>query len=495
VNMMGSVGPELPPAGRSIVWRAALALGLMVGFYALAAGIAGALVFVPYAEWHYGNRLHLKLAAFCLIGAFLILKALLPRWDTFEAPGPALTPQAHPRLFAELRRIAEATGQNMPAEVFLVPDVNAWVAQRGGIMGMGSRRVMGLGLPLLAALRLSEFRAVIAHEFGHYHGGDVKLGPWIYKTRSALVRTVRSLSEHSGALSKPFEWYGALFFRITHAVSRRQELEADALAARVAGAAALAGGLRAAERAGVAFQPYWTSEVAPVLNAGFRPPLLGGFDVFVKQPKVARQLETVVLSEEREGRHDPYDTHPSLRERIAAVGNPPASPPGDDDVAATTLLEDAQALEAELMGSLAVADQGARLTPLAWDEVGSAVYLPSWRSFHRKHGRTLLGVRPGDLHGIDWDARGARVARSLEAQADADASGFAETAVGIALAVQLTQRGFSVEALPGGAVRLTKGDDVVEPFAIREHLSVEGGVTAWQQLCRRQGIADLDLGA
>ena len=39
------------------------------------------------------------------------------------------------------------TAQTMPEEVYVVNAVNAFVAQRGGIMGIGSRRVMGIGLP------------------------------------------------------------------------------------------------------------------------------------------------------------------------------------------------------------------------------------------------------------------------------------------------------------------------------------------------------------
>lgn len=58
----------------------------------------------------------------------------------------------------------------MPAKVYLVPEVNAWVCERGGFMGIGSRMVMGIGLPLLKLLNVDEFKGVIAHEFGHYYG-------------------------------------------------------------------------------------------------------------------------------------------------------------------------------------------------------------------------------------------------------------------------------------------------------------------------------------
>jgi Zn-dependent protease with chaperone function len=208
----------------SIATRAVLAVVLMVGFYLLALAIVFGLLYIPYAEVMYAHRIHLKLALGCVLGALAILWSVLPRLDKFEPPGPPLTRDQHPRLFEEIEGTARATGQAMPAEVYLVSDLNAWVSQRGGVMGFGSRRVMGLGLPLLRVLTISQLRAVLAHEFGHYYGGDTKLGPWIYKTRSAIGRTLDSLRGHEGwssLLQLPFLWYGKMFLRITHAVSRR----------------------------------------------------------------------------------------------------------------------------------------------------------------------------------------------------------------------------------------------------------------------------------
>jgi heat shock protein HtpX len=82
----------------------------------------------------------------------------------------------------------------MPKEVYLIAEVNAWVAQRGGILGVGSRRVVGLGLPLMRILSVAQLRAVLAHEFGHYYGGDTRLGPLVYSMRSAIGRTFYNLA-------------------------------------------------------------------------------------------------------------------------------------------------------------------------------------------------------------------------------------------------------------------------------------------------------------
>lgn len=82
---------------------------------------------MPYFEIVYAHRLFLKLTLICVLAGLAILWSVFPRIDKFEAPGPSLTPAKHPRLFKEIERVAAAVGQPMPAEVYLVPNVNAWV--------------------------------------------------------------------------------------------------------------------------------------------------------------------------------------------------------------------------------------------------------------------------------------------------------------------------------------------------------------------------------
>jgi len=94
-----------------------MALLLMAGFYALAMGISGALLWVPYAEWAYLRRLHIKLAGVCIGAAGAVLWALVPRFDRFEPPGPQLTPTNAPDLFGLIDEIARTTAQEPPSEV------------------------------------------------------------------------------------------------------------------------------------------------------------------------------------------------------------------------------------------------------------------------------------------------------------------------------------------------------------------------------------------
>jgi heat shock protein HtpX len=482
--------------------RALWAIVLMIGFYALAVAIAGGLLLIPYAEWAGLGRVHIKLALICLFAAGTILWSVVPRPDRFEPPGPLLAPAAHPRLFALIERVAHATSQPMPAEVYLVRDMNAFVSQRGGLMGFGSRRIMGLGLPLLQALDVTQLEAVLAHEFGHYHGGDVKLGPWIYKTRNAIVRTVQALAEGgSSVLRKPFEWYGLLFLRITQAISRQQEYAADALAARVVGARPLGEGLKLVHGGALGFELYWQEDVVPAIEAGYRPPLLAGFTRFLAAPRAREIMDRIVAEALKSEKEDPYDTHPPLPDRLAALARLPALSPGiiDNKQPAVELLDGTERLEHELLLSMA-ADPArmAALTAIDWNEVGERIYPSLWAEMAARVRPHLAGLTPAALP--DGAGFYENLGRKLLADEAEGAPGemlarYGASQIAIALANHLTTAGWTVRALPGEAVVFARGETRLEPFSRIVDLS-RSKVTAadWHSECASAGIASLDLG-
>jgi Zn-dependent protease with chaperone function len=488
------------PSSPSLAARAAAAVSLMVGFYVLAIAIAGLLIGIPVAEWFWAERIDPRIAIFCALGAIAILRSIAPRRDRFEAPGPLLLASEHPRLFTTLEDVARSTEQEMPAEVYLVPEVNAWVAQRGGVMGIASRRVMGLGLPLMAMLTVDELRAVLAHEFGHYHGGDTALGPWIYRTRSAIGRTLVHMARHSSWLVKPFEWYGAAFLRITHAISRRQEYAADALAARTVGAMPLATGLLAIEGAAAAFTPYWFTELAPVLERGFRPPIAMGFASFVSSPNVAPQLSAAVEQAITDAKVDVFDTHPPLGDRLRALGvQLTASTRTDAEPRAITLLGDLDGVEARLITFVSHGKHGSP-SPIAWVDAGDRVWSALWRD-RVQTGRALLaGLTPAQIPGLASDLAHTAVAFGFapnrEVAQKKGGDGEVAHLLASACAVALLDRGWSLSALPGETVVFSRGAAVITPFASIGALST-GSLSAeeWQASWRDVGLADLDLGA
>jgi Zn-dependent protease with chaperone function len=189
---------------RSMAFFAFLSIFMVAVSYAFVILLAAACVYLPYLVLEAGsvNFQIVVLFLFGIVIAGAMLWAMIPRRDKFKAPGLLIERATQPRLFAELENIAEALNEPMPSEVYLIRDVNAWVADRGGFMGYGCRRVMGLGLPLLSILTIAQFRAVLAHEFAHYYGG--------------IPASVHGSSKHSWPSFVPFRtldrwgnWHGS----------------------------------------------------------------------------------------------------------------------------------------------------------------------------------------------------------------------------------------------------------------------------------------------
>ncbi len=473
--------------GLSFVGRALLSVVLLVGFYVLSLGIAGLLLYLPYAEYVYAERVHIKLALGCVLVSGGIIKGcvFVPR-PKFEPPGPELSASDEPALFAMIREIAGQMSTAMPKHVYLIPDVNAFVAEVGGFMGIGSKRVMGIGVGLLNVDNVSELKATIAHEFGHYAGGDTKLGGFVYRTRAAIGGVLQTLGDHW--MSKPFEWYGNLFLRVSFSVSRRQELEADRASIRIAGLDAHVNGLEREARGGLLFGSFVRSEVVPLTDAGFHPDnLFAGFRdyaVELERQGAHEEIDQLIASRET----DPYDTHPAHTDRIAFARSLRAEPVEQDERPARVLLADPERLERDV--SRHVAEQiaeGRQLRAVSWRDVGSKVYTPKLRDEAERMANRVRNALGGD-RGIGpalqrliakiGDPGYDGVALFLEPQLS-ELSGkqrievaraICSRALGLLFAALLAERGATWEAVIGKPLRLAlpNGGEVIEPFKLAD---------------------------
>jgi heat shock protein HtpX len=256
--------------------------------------------------------------------------------------------------------------------------------------------------------------------------------------------------------------------------------------------------LRTIHRVAPAYDAYWFQECAPVLNAGYRPPVTEGFHHFVKAEKVAKAINDHLETELKEGKTDPYDTHPPLKERIAAVERLETSDPGLNDPPATTLLTDVPATEQQLIASLVKPEFVDKLKPIDWAEVSAHVYLPQWTALVKANAKSLAGVAPESLPSVAADlktfGKGLRV-HSGEAVEEDQAESLAHGVIGAALAVTSMQNGAQVNTMPGHPVAVTKGTCSIEPFVILRLLA-DGKLTseAWLRQCDELGIKGKDLG-
>jgi Zn-dependent protease with chaperone function len=185
-----------------------------------------------------------------------------------------------------------------------------------------------LSAPLLRILKPREFIAVIAHELGHFAGKDT-----IYTNRFApiyaqLTRSLSGLSdmEHTSDLAKLpgfvlLSLLLAIFSTKERAIGRKRELEADKVAASVAGPEPLVSALVKISLVSHKWQEVRQGNV-DALNSGYVTDNL--CDVFIRHmsdtlPTDSTVRDRLVVALESEKGSHPTDTHPTIAERARSL--------------------------------------------------------------------------------------------------------------------------------------------------------------------------------
>jgi hypothetical protein len=282
----------------------------------------------------------------------------------------------------------------------------------------------------------------VAHELGRHAGGDTRPGRWIDRAREAVERAI---------------------LRTTNARSRRRAVATDAFAARRAGREAH----RRIHAYAPAFESYWAVEVVPVLESGRRPDVGGGFARFVATERV----------------------------RQAADGQLEGEP--DESADALGLVTDPAALETRILEHLLGPEDLGDFEPVAWDEVGTVVYLERARAMAEHFAPVLAGRTAGGL-GEDvasLDRLAGDVSRvEPDVRAD-DAKDVARMLLVSELTVALAGARWRVEAPPGELVTCRRGDERLAPAEVVDALE-NGDLAAaeWRGRTEALGIASLPLG-
>lgn len=453
-------------AGRgTLIRRALLSAALWAGFWLLGAAVVSALAAIPVAQARYGTGPDLAgLAAGA--AALLVAWNLRPRrglpWR--RAPGPpSLARDEAPALHALVAEVAVRAGVAPPDELRLSARANASIGEERWRFGLARARVMELGLPLFALLDRAELGAVIAHELGHARGGDVLLGAWVHRIRGAIAGAADGLEGSAFFLDVPFRAYGALFLRASGAVSRAQELSADAWAARAFGTAAAWGALRKIEVLGRAWEAYFRLDVVPAIERAARVPLVEGFRRFLavedRRPDVVRALALGA-----EAPPHPGDTHPSHARRLLAIdpGRPADAPAPPPSGCLDLLGGEAAAEEAWYRRVLATP-----LPAVSWDDVGEERILPALAAelagTRIDPARTDLARLP--VLAADPAEAWTAVARGVNLLSPEARRQRGVALLGAWLAVALHSRGFQARARPGAELLLVRGGEEVAPWS------------------------------
>jgi Zn-dependent protease with chaperone function len=370
--------------------RALLALGLLAGFYLLVFVIVAidltllvGLVVLPSAP---GTTRVLGMPANALepavfsvplliavfYGVFRVSgRTTLVAWSELVSHGEA------PELWAAVAALAGQVGTPAPTEIRLISEANAMVTEESFLLGLvpGRQRLLYIGAPLLTGMTSDELRAVLCHELGHYARKHTRLAALVYRGSASLSATLDQLRQQRAVRSRrdyrpsyswlllvPLSLYARLYYRLSRAVSRRQELEADAAAAAIAGPAVTADAIRAVHAIGVCWEVFRTEVLAPMQLSGRMPDdAFAAFGALLAdpmfEPKLTRLRESV--PERPAGR---LDTHPSFATRLDLLSRMPAVPVVRSSRSADSLIAERASLFKRASRALSPGGAG----PLPW---------------------------------------------------------------------------------------------------------------------------------
>jgi Zn-dependent protease with chaperone function len=260
----------------------------------------------------------------------LLLTARLGRWLWVPAAvdrGIPLSGSCAPGFRRRIDRLCERLGARRVHDIEVTPDINAAVVCRPawGVIGP-MRTTLLVGIPLAHSLTAPQLAAVLAHELAHLAAQRNGAEAWRAHLRTWWLRCYDRIDEDSS-------WPGAIARRLLDAtaridlhqslqLSRLDEFEADALAARAVGKHALASALlEVAMKDRFLTENYWRKVMDQAHHRrrpSFRPFRDMGFGMqagFARQDALAG-LRDHLSDDSLTG---DMDTHPCLAERLAAL--------------------------------------------------------------------------------------------------------------------------------------------------------------------------------
>ncbi|WP_378177572.1 M48 family metallopeptidase [Aquimarina sp. SS2-1] len=168
-------------------------------------------------------------------------------------------------LYDFIMKIAADAKASVPKKILIDYDVNASVSFNSTFWSLFSpgKKNLRIGLALVNGLNISEFKAVVAHEFGHFSQSSMRIGSYVYMTNKIIHDMIFERDYWDRALEiwrsvdirlsfiawiiTPFVWLirQLLFLlykllNILHAsLSREMEFHADKVAVSLTGSKAI----------------------------------------------------------------------------------------------------------------------------------------------------------------------------------------------------------------------------------------------------------------
>ena len=289
----------------------------------LVLGLGGGLIYALIAIGGVPVKLGVIILVLVLVTFKSILKSLFVR-AIDEDPGLRLNLADHPRIRRLLEEVAAKVGTRTVDNVYLTPGTQVAVMERGSMLRQltgNPERCLILGIGVLPGMKLRPFKAVLAHEYGHFSNRDTARGGVALSVRRSLGCMAQHLVESGAALWYNPAWlflisFNAVFLRISQGASRLQEVLADRWAALSYGSQAFEQGLRHVIERSVRFDAHLGATLHEMVQ---KKQLLE--NLYSYSPETLPPDNTLEKGFELAFSHEPspYDSHPSPASRLTWI--------------------------------------------------------------------------------------------------------------------------------------------------------------------------------
>lgn len=315
-------------------------------------GLGGGLIYGFFAVGEIPIKLVAIILVVIVVTVWASVKSIFVRAKD-EDPGQRLNLDGSPDLRGVLGEVAREINTRAVDTVYVTPGTELAVMERGGMLQQLRRRperCLILGVGVLDGMKLGAFKALLAHEYGHFSNRDTAGGGFALTVRRSLVHMADGLIEGDVATWYNPGWlflnaFYRVFLRISQGASRLQEVLADRWAATAYGAELFEQGLRHVVERSIRFQAHVDATVKDVVD-NMRPLV----NLYTHQPpgSGAEGDLSAAVEAAMNAQPSPYDSHPSPSQRLewvqAIAVQPTTHVPGVDEDA-WVLFGDRAALE------------------------------------------------------------------------------------------------------------------------------------------------------
>ncbi|MCO6174950.1 M48 family metallopeptidase [Flavobacterium sp. NRK F10] len=277
VSAPKDVPKDLVKLPKSYMLKATLAIFSIFFFFILYISLVTALCYLVYWAITYDvgriNKLTILMKVGAIAGSVMLLiftfKFIFKLKNVKPENRIKLSKEEYPQLYSFIEFICKEANAPKPKNIFIDPDVNAYVSYTNVWLSLffPTRKELTIGLGLVSTLNVSEFKAVIAHEFGHFSQRSMKIGSYIHSANTIIHDMIYNRDSWDDFLDQwrssdirlsfaawvitPLIWiirnilklFYLLLNRMNSLLSLEMEFNADKVAVKVAGSESIVSAL------------------------------------------------------------------------------------------------------------------------------------------------------------------------------------------------------------------------------------------------------------